>query len=480
MNRKLLAIAVVAILAVAGLWLWKRGDLKLPSLAPAGWSKSYGGAQDEEFNSVLLLDGGDYLVAGGVSSFGAGRQDAWLMKLDPAGQPLWQKAYGGPEDEEALSLQKTADGNFIMTARVESFGAGGMDLWVLKLDPAGQPLWQETIGGKDWDYAPALKPLAQGGYLVAGGSGSWRAGNNDLWVLKLDEQGKIVWQKTYGSDQWDYAAAVLPLADGGCVVVGGTQSFGAKDFDGWALKLDPHGQVLWQKMIGGDKEDRFYAILLTADQNYLIAGATASFGAGSSDVWVVKLNPAGQILWQKTYGGKSEDKAFSIQAVSDGGYLVLAHSQSFGPGASDAWLLKLDANGQLWWQKNYGSKHVDRIYASQETPDRGFIVAGGSNSFGAGQADGWLFKLDRDGNMSKDCPAGVSGAALGNSDAKVQDTNAVPTDSQAVVIASTVKPIPTDAVIHSQCPPEKSVKVEAAKKPKLPAPAPGQKAGGTP
>jgi hypothetical protein len=209
-------------------------------------------------------------------------------------------------------------------------------------------------------------------------------------------------------------------------------------------------------MYGGDMEDRFYSVLATGDQGYLVAGVTASFGAGAADVWVVKLDQSGRVGWQKTYGGKSDDRAFSIQPTSDRGWLVIGWTQSFGAGGTDAWLLKLDAAGQLQWQKTYGGQRVDRVYAGQETADHGFILAGGSASFGAGKADAWVFQVGADGDMGKDCAAGSSTAVLGESAARVVDTAATVTDTQAIVTAITATPKPSLAAIHSQCPPEKT------------------------
>jgi hypothetical protein len=456
MNRKLLVTVVVVILAGAGLWLWKQGHLRFPIGGPAGWSRTYGGEGNDEANGVLALGEEGYLVSGGTSSFTSGGKDGWLLKLDPSGLPLWQKAYGGSGKEEFLSLKRAGDGGFVLAGRAQTVGDKFMDAWVLKLDAGGQPVWQETIGGPSFDYAASIVPLAPGGFLVAGATGSYGAGYADLWVLKLAADGKVLWQKAFGGDQWDYAAGLVPTPEGGCVVVGGTQSFAAKDFDAWALKLDPDGKVIWQKTYGGDREDRFYSILLTADQNYLIAGMTASFGAGAADVWVVKLDPNGQVVWQRTFGGKSDDRALSILATRDQGYLVLGLTDSFGTGATDGWLLKLDATGRLQWQKTYGGRLVDRVFAGQETADHGFIMVGGTTSFGAGKAEAWVSKVGADGDMGQDCPPGSSAAVLGESAARVQDTAATVTDTQAAVTAGTTAPKPTSAVVHSQCPPEKT------------------------
>jgi hypothetical protein len=226
----------------------------------------------------------------------------------------------------------------------------------LKLDGSGNVVWQKTYGGTGQDGASAIAPTSDGGYVVAGSTNSFGA-SDDVWVLKLDGQGNVVWQKTYGGTSFDAASAIVPTSDGGYVVTAEAVSFwvsGAGASDVWVLKLDGSGNVVWQKAYGGTGIDAARAIAPTSDGGYVVAGVTSSFGAGDFDVWVLKLDGQGNVVWQKTYGGAGRDGASAIAPTSDGGYVVAGSTNSFGAGASDVWVLKLDGSGNVVWQKTYG------------------------------------------------------------------------------------------------------------------------------
>jgi len=313
----------------------------------SGWAKTYGGPGWDEAHSIQQTTDGGYIVAGWIA-FGASYTDIWVLKLDPNGDVQWQKTYGGPNWDMAYSIQQTSDGGYIVAGMTQSFGAGYPDIWVLKLDPNGDVQWQKTYGGPYDDRTFSIQQTADGGYIVAGNTGSFApAGYIDIWVLKLDPNGNVQWQKTYGGPgaHWDMAYSIQQTSDGGYIVAGETASFGAGDYDLWVLKLDSNGNVQWQKTYGGPYWDIAYSIQQTADGGYIVAGWTASFGAGLSDLWVLKLDPNGDVQWQKTYGGPDWDFAYSIQQTTDGGYIVAGLTYSFGAGFSDLWVLKLDANG---------------------------------------------------------------------------------------------------------------------------------------
>jgi hypothetical protein len=233
-------------------------------------------------------------VAGWTESFGASRKDVWVVKLDGRGNVQWQKTYGGPGEDEARAIVPTSDGGYVMAGRTGSFGAGADDVWVVKLDGRGNVQWQKTYGGSGNDYAYAIAPTGDGGYVVVGRTGSFGAGADDVWVLKLDGQGDVQWQKTYGGSGNDYAYAIAPTGDGGYVVVGQTFSFGDGYYDVWVLKLDAQGDAQWQKTYGATSGDGAYAIAPTSDGNYVVAGETQSF-EGKWDVWVLKLGADGSI-----------------------------------------------------------------------------------------------------------------------------------------------------------------------------------------
>ena len=408
------------------------------------WAKTYGGSGGDDYaTSIQQTSDGGYIVAGYTMSFGAGNHDLWVLKLNADGSIAWQKTYGGSGDERADSIQQTSDGGYIVAGYTMSFGAGYADLWVLKLNADGTVAWQNTYGGQYDDEAYSIQQTSDGGYIVAGSTGSFGAGNLDIWVLKLNTDGSIAWQSTYGGSSVDEATTIQQTSDGGYIVAGDTMSFGAGNLDLWVLKLNADGSIAWQKTYGGSSQDQATSIQQTSDGGYIVAGYTMSFGAGNFDIWVLKLNADGSIAWQKTYagsGGAYGAWAYSIQQTSDGGYIVAGGTDSFGAGYADLWVLKLNADGSIAWQKTYGGWSSDVATSIQQTSDGGYIVAGGTASFGAGSSDLWVLKLDSNGNISG-CPGGLIGTSsavvgsptitittptptIGTTSATINDTNA--------------------------------------------------------
>ena len=312
------------------------------------WAATYGGLNGDYSSSIQQTQDGGYVVAGYTWSFGAGDEDAWIIKLDSAGAVTWQKAYGGANDDSANSIQQTADGGYIVAGDTSSFGAGGSDAWVMKLDSTGAVTWQKTYGDEGSQYFKHIQQTADGGYIAAGENRSSGAGSDDVWVMKLNATGGVTWQKTYGGIGNDWAHVVQQTEDGGYIVSGATYSFGAGDRDAWILKLNSTGAVTWQKTYGGGDEDYVTSIQQTADGGYIVAGLTQSFGTGDSDVWVLKLDNTGAITWQKTYGGVAGYKsADSIRQTQDGGYIVVGYNYYLFGDTSDVFALKLDSSGSI-------------------------------------------------------------------------------------------------------------------------------------
>ena len=380
-----------------------------------------------------------------------------LLWVLPVAAAQWANTYGGSSDDYTYSIQQTSDGGYIVAGYTNSFGAGGTDVWVLKLDANGNVQWQKTYGGSSDDYAYSIQQTSDGGYIVAGYTESFGAGYADVWVLKLDANGNVQWQKTYGGSGWDEAYSIQRTLDGGYIVAGWTDSFGAGGTDAWVLKLDANGNVQWQKTYGGSRDDYANSIQQTSDGGYIVAGWTYSFGAGYADVWVLKLDANGNVQWQKTYGGTYDDYANSIQQTSDGGYIVAGVTKSFIAGNADVWVLKLDASGNVQWQKIYGYEPGDFIPYSrndsansiQQTSDGGYIVAGYTKSSGTGNADVWVLKLDSNGKIP-DCsteerslyymPTSTTNFSGVNSSAGVTSTSVKPGTSNATIKITTVSP----------------------------------------
>lgn len=204
------------------------------------------------------------------------------------------------------------------------------------------------------------------------------------------------WARTYGGGGHDGAHSIVSTPDGGNIVIGDTQSFGAGGIDAWVLRLDADGAVVWEKAIGGPGNDRAWSVALTSGGTYVVVGETSSFGAGGADAWLLEIDDAGAVVWQRTYGGAGEDAAFVVQATSDGGFVVGAQTASFGAGELDYWILKLDGAGSVQWERTYGTSARDSLSSVAQAPDGTYLVSGLVSANG-GKA--WVLKLDAGGNV---------------------------------------------------------------------------------
>ncbi len=354
------------------------------------WQKTFGGTKGDRALSIQQTKDGGYIVAGYTYSSGAGEDDVYVLKLDPNGKLKWEKTFGGKFSDEALSIQQTKDGGYIVAGYTYFSGDRGEDVYVLKLDSNGKLQWEKTFGGSDNDGAFSVQQTKDGGYIVAGGTRSSGAGRFDVYILKLDSNGKLQWEKTFGGSDDDMATSIQQTTDGGYIVAG--YSYGAQKFDVHILKLDSNGKLQWEKTFGGSDSDVAFSIQQTKDGGYIVAGSTRSSGVGGKDVYVLKLDSNGNIQWEKTFGGSKDDEAFSIQQTKDGGYIVAGSTESFGAGWKDVYVLKLDSNGNLQWEKTFGNEDDDEAYSVQQTSDDGYIVAGSING------DIYVLKLDGSGN----------------------------------------------------------------------------------
>jgi uncharacterized delta-60 repeat protein len=364
------------------------------------FAKTYGGAYWDVAYSVHHTSDGGYIVAGETNSFSASYySDAFLVKIDTNGNIIWAKTYRGTYWDEAYSVQQTSDGGYIVAGETNSFGAGYDDIFLFKTDASGNLQWAKTYGGTDDDKAYSVQQTSDGGYIVAGTTWSFGAGSLDIFLIKTDANGNIIWAKTYGGTNYDDAYSVQQTSDGGYIVAGYTGSFGAGSGDIFLIKTDASGNVQWAKTYGGTDWEEAHSVQQTSDGGYIVAGRTYSFGAGNYDIFLIKTDANGNIQWAKTYGGIDGERAYSVQQTSDGGYIVGGYTGSFGAGSADIFLIKTDANGNIIWAKTYGGTGDERAYSVQQTSDGGYIVGGYTGSFGAGSADIFLIKTDANGNI---------------------------------------------------------------------------------
>ena len=256
------------------------------------WSYTYGGEVREYCYSIIQTADGGFALAGWTWSFGAGNYDFWLVRTDANGDSLWSRSFGGRSVEWCNSIIGTADGGFALSGYTWSFGAGGYDFWLVRTDENGDSLWSRTFGGRDWDNCYALIQVADGGFALAGITNSFGAGGYDFWLVRTDENGDSLWSRTFGggNDEW-CCYSLIQTADGGFALAGRTGSFGAGEEDFWLVRTDENGDSLWSRTFGGDARDACCSLIQTADGGFALAGGTDSFGVGFYDFWLVKTGP---------------------------------------------------------------------------------------------------------------------------------------------------------------------------------------------
>ena len=279
-------------------------------------------------------------------------------------------------------------------------------------------LCEKTFGGLGTDIAAKIIHSKDNHYIVIGETNSKGAGNSDAWVLKLDKQGKVLWDKTYGGPENDGAYSIVETNDNGYIVCGYTWSQGKGRDDGWVFKINQNGKLLWEKTFGGKSFDNIFSVIKDKDGNYVFTGRTNSKGAGNSDAWVLKLDKQGKLLWDKTYGGPENDGAYSITEAQDNGYIVCGYTWSQGKGKDDGWIFKINRNGKLLWDKTFGGCASDRLTFITKAHKEGYIATGFSDrefcSLCSEQGSIWTVRISDNGEFIWENKTGGSSSDIGN------------------------------------------------------------------
>lgn len=378
------------------IWLFLYGSFTYSQVNTA-WIKTFGGVSNDAAYSVKQTSDGGYILVGETSSFGAGNSDVWLIKTNYVGDTLWTKTFGGNSFDFGYSVKQITNGGYILTGWTRSFNTMlDYDVWLINLDSNGNTIWTKRFGGNYQDGANSVDQTLDGGFIITGFTESFGVGGSDVWLIKTNSSGDTVWTKTFGGINNDFGSAVRQTSDGGYIITGYTESFGAGARDVWLIKTDILGNLQWSQTFGGNLDDRGFSSLETSDGGYIVTGFTESFGSGGSDVLLIKTDINGNPLWYKTYGGVFDDGGYAIIQTSDGGFMISAHTASFGTGGGAVWMIKTDEFGDSLWTRIFNGGGFDRAFSVQQTTDYGYIITGSTSSFGAGGYDVWLIKTTPD------------------------------------------------------------------------------------
>jgi hypothetical protein len=361
-----------------------------------GWPKYYGGSQNDYGKSIQETTDRGYIIAGYTESYGKGMNDTWLLKVDSSGNELWNKAYGGADNDYGQFVENGEGDDFIIAQNTAS-SPSIFKSSIIRTDLNGNNELEYAFGGESYNYFNCIRFTSDSSYLLVGSIDSVGEGKNDIWLLKVNLDGEEIWSNTIGGNGNDVGEFIWETDDQGFIIVGTTDSEGAGGNDIWLRKTDKNGEVEWKKTFGGSNDEIGKSIYITADGGYIIVGSKEIEGQGMNDIYIIKTDSNGNLDWEKTFGGMDDDYGNMVQQTPDGGYIVVGTTQSYGAGDKDIWILKLDNFGVEEWNKTVGGPWTDLGEALCQTKNGYFVVVGSSNSLGNGNFDIIVTKLDNEG-----------------------------------------------------------------------------------
>ncbi len=344
--------------------------------------------------SVVQNSDSNLVILGSIDN------DIMLIETDRYGTVQWNQSYGGSQLDQAYHLQQTSDGGYIISGSTESFGFGESDIRLTKTDPNGLIEWNTYLGSSHNEYGGQVLSTTDGGYILIGNRDFHGDGNSDIWLIKTNSQGDTLWTQTYGGVGYEYGADIILAEDGGYFLLGSTTSYGNGDSDIWLIKTDLNGNQEWDHSYGDGSNDYGESILQTYDGGLMIQFIIQSFGSGNTAVGLLRINTIGEKIWSKAFGGTYAKGGNTLQQLDLNNYIFACSVFNHGDNAYDAWMIKIDDNGEIIWDRTFGSGGDDKGLSVLQTLDNGFVIIGSTNNFGYGDSnssDLWLIKTNPQG-----------------------------------------------------------------------------------
>jgi hypothetical protein len=360
------------------------------------WSKTYGGVNTDRAYGVIKTQEGGYALLGTTNSFGAGLINALLVKTDVDGNILWNQTYSGIGQAIADAIVQASDHGYAMTGYSYSIAdeSGALSAWAIKVDFSGAIEWNQTYPQLGTAIGYAIIQTSDGGFAFVGVTNSIGNGGKESWLAKVDSTGNLQWNKTYGDVGDDEFFTIMQTTDGGYTLGGDTSPTQGGPTQLWLVKTDAEGNMLWNQTYNVGENNYMSTLVKTSDGGYALTG-TAQNSAGD-DYLLIKTDSAGVLQWSKTYSASPLDDALSGIQTSDGGYALVGVSNSSGAPFVKSWMVKTDTAGNMQWNQTYGGDGVDVTGVVLQVAD-GYVLGGYTNATGAGKEDFWLYKVDANG-----------------------------------------------------------------------------------
>lgn len=358
------------------------------------FQKSFGGAKKESFNHIISAFDHGYIAVGTTESFGAGKKDIFIVKTDSLGSLQWSKTYGGKDIDFGMYIDKSNDGNYFVTGHSASFGNQYTDVVLLKINPEGNILWGKNYNLNNSEMANHVTATPDGGCVILGETVKYlgKGKDADVMVLKIKKDGELQWSKKYGGKDLDYGYSIEITKDSGYVIGGESKSFAAGDQDMYLLKLTQNGKLEWAKAYGGKAVDYGKYAAQTSDGGYLLAGSTANFNSRDIDLCVSKVTKNGVLLWTKIYGGNNQEYISAIRILKNDDFVACGYTNSFELSNENAFIEVFNASGMPKWGKAYGADSSDLAHSISIINNKEIIMCGTTKSFGVKSEDAYMVK----------------------------------------------------------------------------------------
>ena len=377
--------------------------------------KIIGGDINTIGKNVILTDDNGYLIIGSKATSKKGRAGIYFLWLDEYGEKVKEKYFENKIYKSARDIKKTKDGNFIVVGSMRNEEAKVSNVLLTKIDANGEVLWMKTYGGEKKLSGKSVNQTADGGYVLFCRYTPPGLKHFDFYIIRVDESGNLLWENSFGDVGRDRPQDILETSAGEFIMYGRTSSYGEGMSDFYLVKMDKDGNLLWEKTIGHSYDEYIHLLLEADDGTYIAFGWTESSGAHESDCYLLNIDKSGDVIWEKDLGNSFYDRGFGIDKTSDGGYILLGilheqeestliddlgynvERQSRAEVNQNLYLVKVDKDGNKEWSMVYGEDGIEKPYMVKQTPDGGYIVLGKTKSPETKTVNIYLIKTDKDG-----------------------------------------------------------------------------------